>query len=466
MTLARPKIALDDETQVLRRGECPTLARPMQTGDGLLARLRPIGNSLSIPHIRALAVASSRHGNGILEITARGSLQIRGLRPETVADFETAVLAAGIRPETGTSVETPPLAGIDVTELVDTRPIAASLRQRMAAHHPGLDLAPKLAITVDGGGVFDLGGVSADVKATAFRDGKDVRFLLAVGGTAQTARIVGAFAVDAIEDAVLAVLQVLSSTGRKARGKDLELRSLGALYDPANVPIFSDKALPLPGIRMPVAVGQSREKCASPAGDSILGIAFPYCQASAEQLFAFADSAEAAGATEIRLAPNHCVFVPGLTPQAALELQRAAANLGFLTEPADPRNAIALCAGARGCASGMFDTHRLADLALQNAPDLLDGSFTLHLSGCPKGCAHPASSLLALVGAPSGYGLVVNGAASAKPNTYLDEQGIETALKRLAALVGEERQAGESAGACLTRLGSERIGAALQLEKQ
>jgi precorrin-3B synthase len=457
MTLARPKTALDDTARVMRRGECPTLARPMQTGDGLLARLRPIGNSLSIPELKGLAVAASRYGNGILEITARGSLQIRGLRADTVSDFESAVLAAGIRPEIGTSVETPPLADIDPTELFDSRPLAASLRQKIAAHRPGLDLAPKLAITVDGGGVVDLGGVSADVRVTAFLDGKDIRFLLAVGGTARTARPVGVFPSDEIEGTVMAVLEVLASMGRKARGKDLELKALGALYDPTlKVPEVAQAASPLLGI----------QSLTGDVGRAILGIAFPYCQASSEQLTAFADAAEAAGATEIRLAPNHGFFVSGPTPQAAVELQHTASSLGFLTEPNDPRGSIALCAGARGCASGLFDTHRLADLALQNAPDLLDGSFTLHLSGCPKGCARPASSLLALVGAPSGYGLVVNGAASAKPNTYLDEQGIETALKRLAALVGEERQAGESAGACLTRLGSERIGAALQLEKQ
>ena len=145
----------------------------------------------AIAQIRALADAATRYGNGIVEVTARGSLQVRGLRADTVADFETAVLAASIRPETGTSVETPPLAGLDPMEIFDVRPLAAGLRARIAVHQPKLALAPKLAITVDGGGRFHLGALSADLKLTAVGEAGDVRFALAVGGTAATARVVG-----------------------------------------------------------------------------------------------------------------------------------------------------------------------------------------------------------------------------------------------------------------------------------
>jgi precorrin-3B synthase len=429
----------------------------MQTGDGLLARLRPIGNAMQIQQLEALAAASSRYGNGIVEITARGSLQVRGLRPETVAPFESAVLEAGIRPEVGVSIETPPLAGLDPEELLDVRPLAESLRRRVAARQPAFDFAPKLAVTLDGGGRFHLGAVSADIKVTAFRMAGGLHFLLAVGGTAKTALPITICGLAEIEDAILAVLQALSSMGSKARGKDLDQRTLASLVgSDLTAPDITISPSPLLGIR-------------SPSGDSdavLLGMAFPYCQMDAVGLTAFAKAAEGAGAVEIRLAPDHGLYVTGLTQQSAVELQHAAAGLGFLTRPDDPRRALALCAGARGCASGHFDTHRLADLVLAEAPALLDGSFTLHLSGCPKGCAHPASSLVALAGAPSGYGLVVNGTASATPTAYLDDTGIKTALKRLAALVEEERQAGESAGNCLTRLGADRIGAALQLEKQ
>ena len=69
----------------LRRGACPTLAAPMVTGDGLLVRLRPAGGALSLAQFKALAASAAANGNGVLEITARGNLQIRGLRRPRVS---------------------------------------------------------------------------------------------------------------------------------------------------------------------------------------------------------------------------------------------------------------------------------------------------------------------------------------------------------------------------------------------
>ena len=61
-----------------RRGVCPGLSRPLPTGDGLLARLRPTG-TIAPDAFAALCAAARAHGNGIVEITARGSIQVRGL---------------------------------------------------------------------------------------------------------------------------------------------------------------------------------------------------------------------------------------------------------------------------------------------------------------------------------------------------------------------------------------------------
>src|SRR4051812_23542149 len=60
------------------RGACPTVAAPMQTGDGLLARIIST-EPISVDELCTLCDASLAHGNGIIEITQRGSLQIRGL---------------------------------------------------------------------------------------------------------------------------------------------------------------------------------------------------------------------------------------------------------------------------------------------------------------------------------------------------------------------------------------------------
>jgi precorrin-3B synthase len=65
-----------------RRGFCPGLSRPLPTGDGLLVRIAPIG-TIALDAFAALCGAARAHGNGIVEVTARGSIQVRGLSADS-----------------------------------------------------------------------------------------------------------------------------------------------------------------------------------------------------------------------------------------------------------------------------------------------------------------------------------------------------------------------------------------------
>ena len=63
---------------VAPRGWCPSLFAPMQSGDGLLLRVKPPGGVLAAEAARALAVAATRYGNGVIELGNRASVQLRG----------------------------------------------------------------------------------------------------------------------------------------------------------------------------------------------------------------------------------------------------------------------------------------------------------------------------------------------------------------------------------------------------
>ena len=89
------------------RGACPSLAAPMPTGDGLLVRLGA-GAHWTPDTVIRLADAAARWGNGAIEVTARGSWQVRGLRPDTAASFAEAV--ADLGGEAAVAVD--PLAGL------------------------------------------------------------------------------------------------------------------------------------------------------------------------------------------------------------------------------------------------------------------------------------------------------------------------------------------------------------------
>lgn len=432
----------------MRRGACPSLASPIQTGDGLLARLRPAG-PLTPAELRLLAALAERFGNGLLEVTARGNLQIRGLTATTVGPLGAAITNAEIAVAEGVAIETPPLAGVDPSELADPRPLADAVRLAIA-EQPALRLAPKLSIVVDGGGRFHLKDVAADLRLDALDQGDGVRWLLSVGGTARTARAVALIASERAVPAMMTLLVELSSLGPNARGRDLDADLIRRRWSYSAPAVLDESSRWLPaGIH---DVGNGR---------IVLGLGLAYAQTDAGNLIAFLQQAEEMGVTEVRLAPRHGLLLLGLDREAAAIARQFAFSHGFLVAPDDPRNQIASCAG-RACASALLDTKAVAMLAVEVGRDILDGSLTLHLSGCAKGCARPMVSPLTLVGAPSGYALVVNGTASVAPSAYTDENGIGSALARLNALVRENKDAGESAHSCLTRLGTGPIAAAFE----
>jgi precorrin-3B synthase len=171
----------------------------------------------------------------------------------------------------------------------------------------------------------------------------------------------------------------------------------------------------------------------------------------ADKLIALAETALTLGATEIRLSPGRALLFLGQPPAANHPLQTTAAALGFVTSATDPRTRIAACPGTPACASGRIATRDIAELIAAENPDILD--FTLHISGCAKGCAHPGPAALTLVGGENGAGLVVNATAKALPAGYRPGYDAARGIGRVAAMVRSARFPGETAAACLARLG-------------
>ncbi|MFG1420885.1 hypothetical protein [Roseixanthobacter liquoris] len=195
------------------------------------------------------------------------------------------------------------------------------------------------------------------------------------------------------------------------------------------------------------------------------GIGLPFGALEAEVFIALVEAAERAGAREIRLAPGRALLAIGLTQDGAARLEEAAAALGLLIDPADPRGFVAACPGAPACASGRLAARALAPQVARALAPLLDGSFDIHVSGCAKGCAHPAPAALALVareaapaplapamGAPAvdfPIALVRDGTAEGAALAVLAPSALVPTLTRLAA---PGRQPGESGAQALSRL--------------
>jgi len=102
-----------NERASLRRGWCPSITRPMESGDGLIVRMRPCEQSITTPQLRALAHAAERYGNGIIELTRRAALQIRGVTADSLAHLQDALREADLFNEDEKCL----LAEIDLQEI-------------------------------------------------------------------------------------------------------------------------------------------------------------------------------------------------------------------------------------------------------------------------------------------------------------------------------------------------------------
>jgi precorrin-3B synthase len=191
-----------------------------------------------------------------------------------------------------------------------------------------------------------------------------------------------------------------------------------------------------------------------------LSIALPFGSMPAETLIALANAAASLGASEIRFAPQRTLLVLGLSEPACAELRNAAASFGFVTDPTDPRTKIAACSGAPACASGHIATRKIAEEIARTSVDIFNSSLSLHISGCAKGCAHPAEATLTLIGGEKGAGLVVSGTAKGLPAAYTPGYEAARGFGRVAKLLRNQSRPGETAASCLARLGKTQIAAA------
>jgi len=429
----------------LRRGACPGLSQPMTTGDGLLVRLTPTGTTMPCEAFAAVCTAARTYGNGVIEITSRGSVQIRGLTEDSVKQFAATVAGIDLAFGEGPPVLSDPLAGLDPQEAVDAGAIAADLRRAIAVAPFGADIGPKVSVAIDGAGVLHLDAVAADVRMRAQASGAHLH--IAVGGDAGTAAPIGAVAGKHAVEAAMRMLRVIAAGGPAARARDIVATNGAAAFRRVISDILVD--LPPPPRRPaadPLGMHALRD------GRLAIGLGLAFGHAHATALEELTRAAADVGATGLRTAPGRALLVVGVTEDSAERLADIAQRLGFIVRADDPRRQIVACAGAPICAAAEISTRAIAPSLAANAAIAGADAPMVHLSGCAKGCACPRSTPLTVVGIEGRCGVVVNGSARDEPLVMLMPEALPGALSRCADGVRRLRAADESAAEVLSRL--------------
>jgi precorrin-3B synthase len=413
----------------------------MPTGDGLLARLLPTG-TISLDVFQALCDAAREHGNSIVEVTTRGSIQVRGLSAASAVRFAEAIAKLNVAASDTIQVLTNPLAGLDPEEILDASEIAASLRHALAKTPLPRHLAPKVSVIVDGGGVSGLDHLVADVRLRAGRSNDQVVVHVGVAGDQTTAMALGAVAPDRAIEVTLQLLDVIARSGHAARARDLVAADAGDTFR-ATIADFL-----MPGALPPSAQKSNGPIGTYPLGDAAFacGFGLAFGHATAASLGELARAAAALGAGGLRTASGRAVLFIGLTQQATASLAGVAERLGFVVRADDPRRHVFACAGTPICSSAYIAARTIAPRVADIAGPRLGPDFDIHISGCPKGCAHSKQAALTIVGRSDGCALIADGRPGNVPFATVSIDELPAAITRFArAPRDEDSQEGHQA---------------------
>lgn len=386
MTTAAPEIRGPEI-----KGWCPGALRPMLSGDGWVVRVRPPGGRLLPAQGAGVARLAQAHGNGLIDLSARANVQLRGVTEDSHAPLITGLRDLGlIDAEAGAEAR----RNLVVQPFWDADDGTAALAAALSAALTSPDcpaLPGKFGVALDDGPVPVLRATSADIRLERAGEALVVRADGSHTGAFANAEDVPARVLD------LARWFAASGGSIAGRGRMAAHLARGAVLPPdfREVPASAVAAPnPAPG---PCAQGW------------LVALAFGQIDAGA-----FSALARHGG---LRLTPWRMVLVEGA--DAAPEVP------GIITDPADPLLRVVACTGAPGCPQGLQPTRPLARVL---AP-LVPAGQVLHLSGCAKGCAHPAPAPLTLTATAAGFAVIRDGAASAPPQQVLPADALADLLK-------------------------------------
>jgi precorrin-3B synthase len=399
----------------LRKGRCPGALAPMQTGDGLLVRIRLAGGRLDLDRFEAIADCAGLFGNGIIEISSRANLQLRGIDEAGLPALQRRLDALGLldadaASESVRNVIASPLSDLDPSAIVDTTPIVAALEARLRDDRALHRLPPKFGTLIDGGGALPLGDVEADIGFVAFHSADGPRFAVTLAAD----DLAASCAPSEIADVAVALAHSFLRLTGEGADAPRRMRGLVARLGPA--PIFAAAGLShfpsLSPFRGRAAL-QDFLGAHQFGAVACVGAALAFGRVAADDLRFLAREARRRAAIDIRLTPWRALIVTGLKSSGAESLGAALARQGFVVDPGDPRLAIVACSGAPACANAARAVQAEALEFIRVVP--AGRGIVLHVSGCEKGCAHRRPAPFTLVARESGYDLVLGGQASDKP---------------------------------------------------
>jgi precorrin-3B synthase len=348
---------------------CPGILELHEARDGHVARVRLPGGYAGPRRLRAVGELASRFGNGVVDLTARGNLQLRGLRPGDAEAVSRRAAATGLLPsaahDRARNLTASPLAGL--AGHLALRRVVGSLDRALLADPKLAELPGRFLFAIDdGGGRAGLRGCDLGLRR---RPGG---FDLVVAGRETGLR--AGTAAGAVARACALAREFLRR--RRALGLDGVNRIAGLPDGGAGVAAADGGTLGDPVVDIAERLPLGPVCGAAP----VLVVAAPLGRLSLAQLdllVAVVRPGEVA-----RIGSGARIVLP-LSEPTAVVLPRLA-EAGLLVADDHPLSGVTACSGT-GCVRSLADVRAVADR--------VRGAAAVHWAGCSRRCGLPADAV-------------------------------------------------------------------------
>ena len=351
--------------------------------DGGLARVRLPGGRISSGQLAALARAA-RLGNGIVELTSRANLQIRGLPGSAGERVAELLEAVGLLPspehELVRNVLASPLAGRHPAALAATDAIVGELDRGLCDDPLLTALSGRFLFAIDDGSGLAL-GARADVTLSAEPAAGGVAFALALAGAPTSIRVSAEDAAGTALAAARAFLELSSDSG----GRVWRIAELagggGAVASLLGGEVLAEEvASPSAPARLePGTTVQNDGHVAL----TVLPRLARLDPDSIESLRSLALRADG----EVRLSPWRTLTLRDVPADDAEPLTRALAAAGLVVSADSGWTGLSACSGLGACSKALLDVRAAAT---RRAAARDGSSPSEHWSACERRCGQPA----------------------------------------------------------------------------
>jgi sulfite reductase beta subunit-like hemoprotein len=365
----------------LETDRCPGSLALHEAQDGWLARVRIPGGRVDGPQLSALARAAAL-GSGLVEVTSRANLQLRGLPSDGGERLASILVEAGLLPSVAhdrvRNIIASPVAGRHPSSRADTDPVVAAVDRLLCADQSLAALSGRFLFAVDDGS-----GMALDHLADVTLIARDERsYAVAIGGKPASSIVPAS---EAAEVAVAAAAEFLAERTRRHvlawRIADLEGGG-GRLEQPA---------------RRGLTPGRIEQR----DGRAAITALAPLGRLDGSDLAALAELAP-----EVRFGTRRTVTVTDIDPGVSVDVDRALTALGLVLEPRSGWVGLTACAGLGRCANARLDVRAAAAARAQNrradAP-------TEHWAACERRCGERRDEPVAVAALPDGIAVRLDG---------------------------------------------------------